>query len=83
MHEVLRSCKQNPSQIFNNNSSILKNPKSFQKPQNLGFKTWNAYKWRRIEAYKVKENLKKLEKSLGKRFGVRETVFGRWIGEDK
>ena len=45
MYEVLRSCKQNPSQNFNNNSSILKNPKIFQKPQNLGFREWNAWKW--------------------------------------
>ena len=84
MHEVLRSCKQNPSQNFNNNSSILKNLKIFQKPQNLGFKTWNACKWRKLEAYQVKENLKKLEKKTqGKRFGVREIVFGRWIGADR
>ena len=66
MHEVLRLCKQNPSQNFNNNSSILKNRKIFQKPQNLGFKTWNACKWRRIEAYQVKENLKKLENPKGR-----------------
>ena len=83
MYEVLRSCKQNPSQNFNNNSSILKNPKIFQNPQNLGFKTWNACKWRRLEAYQVKENLKKLEKSLGKRFGVREMVFRRGTGADR
>ena len=29
---------ENPSQNFKNNSSILKNPKIFQKPQNLSFK---------------------------------------------
>ena len=40
MCEILNSFKQNPSQNFNNNSPILKNPKIFQKPQNLGFKTW-------------------------------------------
>ena len=37
----------------------------------------------RIEAYQVKENLEKLEKSLGKRFGVREMVFGRGTGADR
>ena len=31
----------------------------------------------------MKENLKKLEKSLGKRFGVREKVFGRGTGVDR
>ena len=31
MHEILNSIKQNPSQNFNNNSSILKNPKKFSK----------------------------------------------------
>ena len=36
----------------------------------------------RLEAYQVKENLKKLEKSLGKRFGVREKVFGRGTSAD-
>ena len=77
MHEVLRSCKQNPSQNFNNNSSILKNPKIFQKPQNLGFKNMKMHVNERFEAYQVKKNLKKLEKSLGKTFGVRKIVFGR------
>ena len=66
MHEVLRSCKQDLSQNFNNNSSILKNPKIFQKPQILGFKTWNVCKWRRLEAYQVKKNLKKLENPKGR-----------------
>ena len=33
MHEILNSFKQ---QLI---------PKFFQKPQNLGFKTWNAWKW--------------------------------------
>ena len=31
----------------------------------------------------MKKNLKKLEKSLGKRFGLREMVFGRGTGVDK
>ena len=31
MNEILNSIKQNPSQNFNNNSSILKNPKKFSK----------------------------------------------------
>ena len=31
----------------------------------------------------MKENLKKLEKSLGKRFGVREMVFGKGTSVDR
>ena len=46
MYEVLSSFKHNPTQNCNNNSSILENPKIFQKPQNLGFKTWNAWRLR-------------------------------------
>ena len=56
MHEVfkIKSSKTNPK--F---QQFWKTPKFFQKPQNLGFKTWNVCKWRRLEAYQVKENLKK------------------------
>ena len=46
MYKVLNSLSENPSQNYKNNSSILKNPKIFQKPQNLSFKTWNAWKMR-------------------------------------
>ena len=31
----------------------------------------------------MKENVKKLEKSLGNRFGAREMVFGSGTGADK
>ena len=31
----------------------------------------------------MKKNLKKFEKSLGKRFGVREMVFGKGTGADR
>ena len=77
--KFLRSNLQKLTQNFNNISSILKNPKIFQKPQNLGFKTWNACKWMRWEAYQVKENLKKALESQGKRFGVNE----RGLGDEK
>ena len=46
MYEVLSSFKHNPTQNCNNNSSFLKNPQIFQKLQNLGFKTWNAWRMR-------------------------------------
>ena len=74
--KFLRPYLQKLTQNFNNISSILKNPKNFQKPQILGFKTWNACTWRRLEAYQVKENLKKAWESQGKRFGVSESGLG-------
>ena len=46
MYEILNLCKEKPIPNFNKNSSILKNPKIFQKPQNLGFKTWKCMKMR-------------------------------------
>ena len=57
-------------------SSILKNPKIFQKPQNLGFKTWNACKWEKRDIPSEEQTLKKLENHLGKRFGVKESDLG-------
>ena len=57
----IKSSKTNPK--FH---QFLKNPKNFQKPKILGFKTWNACKWRRLEAYQVKKNLKKLENPKGR-----------------
>ena len=58
MYEILNSFKQKPSQNFNKNSLILKSPKNFQKPQNLGFKTWNAWKWEKRSLPSEEKNLK-------------------------
>ena len=77
--KFLRSNLQKLTQNFNKISSILKNPKNYQKPQILGCKTWNACKWRRSEAYQVKKDLKKAWESQGKRFGVN----GRGLGDEK
>ena len=68
MYEILNSCKEKLIPNFNKNSSILKNSKIFQKPQNLGFKTWKCMK--------LKKNLEKAWKSLEMWFGVRESDFG-------
>ena len=76
MHEILNSFKQNPSQNFNKHSLILKNPKIFQNPQNLGFKNMKCMKNERIEAYQVKKLLKKLEETLRRRLGVRWECLG-------
>ena len=43
MYEVLNTFKWKPIPKFQWKPSILKNPKIFQKPQNLGFKSWNAW----------------------------------------
>ena len=65
--KFLKSNLQKLTQNFNNISPILKSPKIFQKPQILGFKTWNACKWRRSKAYQVKKYLKKkLENPKGR-----------------
>ena len=74
--EFLRSKLQKLTQDINNVSSILKNPKIFQKSQILGFKIWNACNWRRLETYQVNKNLKKAWESQGKRFGVSEKGLG-------
>ena len=72
MYEVVNS-----SLNFNNNSSILKNPKICQKPPKPRFQNMKCMKNERLEAYQEKKILKKFEKSQRKRFGVREIVFGK------
>ena len=66
MYEILNSFKQKPIPKFQ--QKLI----NFEKPQNLGFKTWNACKWEKINLPSEEDNLKKLEKHLGMRFGVRK-----------
>ena len=54
----------------------MKNPKIFQKPQNLGFKTWNACKWEIKNIPGEEKKLRKLKEHLELRFGVRKSVYG-------
>ena len=63
MHEVfkIKSSKTNPK--FQKYFINFEKPQNYQKPQILGFKTWNACKWRRSEAYQVKKDLKKVWES--------------------
>ena len=63
MHEIL-------------NSSILKYPKKFQKPQNLGLNAWNA--WRMREKEHIPNDLKKgkAENHVGWRFRGRRKCLG-------
>ena len=46
MHDHISSNTQSPTQKF---QEKLKNPKNFEKPQNLGLKCMNASKERRLE----------------------------------
>ena len=64
MDEILNSFKQKSIPKFQQTLINFEKHQNFQNPQNLGFKTWNACKWRRLEASQVKENLKKLEESM-------------------
>ena len=59
MHEVFKIKSSKTNLKFQQYFINFENPKIFQKPQNLGFKTLNACTWRRLGAYQVKENLKK------------------------
>ena len=43
MHEVLNTFKWKPIPKFQWKLINFENPKNFQKPQILGFKTWNAW----------------------------------------
>ena len=75
MYEVLNTLSENPTQNFNEISSILKNPKNFQKPQILGFKNMKCMNKKGLEAYQVKKNLKNLGKSLRTKIEVRLESF--------
>ena len=55
---------ENPSQNFNKNSSILKNPNKFSKTPKPRFQNMKCMNMKRLEAYQVKKNLKKLEETL-------------------
>ena len=54
MYEVLNTFKWNPTQNFNEISSILKNPKNFQKTPNLRFQNMKCMNEKGLEAYQVK-----------------------------
>ena len=69
MYEILNSFKQKPI------TKVQQKLINFEKPQNLGFKTWNACKWEKRNLPSEEKNLKKLEEHLGMTFGVREREF--------
>ena len=55
----------------------MKNPKIFQKPQNLGFKTWNAWRMRDKKLTKWRKSWKSLKKPWGTRLELDEIVWER------
>ena len=69
MYEILNSFKQ---QLI---------PKFFQKPQNLGFKTWNAWKWE-IRNLPSEEKLVKAWRNLKEEVWSEWERFGRRKHED-
>ena len=73
MHEILNSFKQKPIPKFQ--QKLI----NFEKPQNLGFKTWNACKREKRNLPSKEKNLKKLENHLER--GLEwEGVFREVIG---
>ena len=69
MYEILNSFKQKPI------TKVQQKLINFEKPQNLGFKTWNTCKWEKRNLPSEEKNLKELEEHLGMRFGVGEREF--------
>ena len=76
MYEILNLFKQQPIPKSQQKLINFENPKIFQKPQNLGFKTWDACKWEKIDIPSEEKTLRTLENHLGKRFGVRDNDLG-------
>ena len=74
----LNSIKQNLSQNFNKHLSILKNPKIFQNPQNLGLKHEMHEEWE-IRSLSSEETLEKAWRNLKEKIGSEMRVFGRGI----
>ena len=58
MHKILNSFKQQPIPKFQQKLNNFQKPHFFffQKPQILGFKTWNSWIWE-IRSLPVKKNL--------------------------
>ena len=67
-----------PSRNFNKNSTILKNSKSFQKPQNLGLNAW-IMREKEIVPSDLKQG--KAENHVGLKVLREKWVFGRWGDE--
>ena len=73
MLDHISSNSQSPIQKF---QEKLKNPKTFQKPQNLGLKCMNAWKGRRFEHLPSVLILIEAEEHMGRSFWVSEKSLG-------
>ena len=76
MHEILNSFNQKSIPKFQQKIINFSKLQNLSKPQNLGFKTWNACKWEKRDIPSEEKTLKTLEKHLDLRFGVRESDLG-------
>ena len=74
MYEILNSFKQKPIPKFQ--QKLI----NFEKPQNLGFKTWNACKWE-IRNLPSEEKLVKASRNLEEEVWSEWERFGRWKDE--
>ena len=65
MHDHISTISQNPTQKFHEK---LKNPKIFEKPQNLGLNAWNVWEREDLEVIPQERGLNKAETWLEWRF---------------
>ena len=81
MHEILNSFKQQPIPKFQQKLNNFQKPHFFfQKPQILGFKTWNAWKLE-IQNLPSEEKLVKAWRNLEEEVWSEWEKFGRWKDE--
>ena len=78
MYEILNSFTQKPILKFQQKLINFENPKIFQKPQNVGFKTWNACKWEKRDLPSEEKKLEKAWRTLGNEIWSERESFGRW-----
>ena len=81
MYEVLNTFKWKPILKFQWKLIYFEKPQNFSKTLKPRFQNMKCMNEKGLEAYQVKRNLKKLEESLRKRFGVkrREESWLRYI----
>ena len=78
MYVILNLFKQKPIPKFQQKLINFEKLQNFQKPQNLGFKTWNACKW---EIWNIPSEEKKTWESLKiawKKVWSERECFRRW-----
>ena len=76
MYEVLNTFKWKPNPKFQWNLINFEKPQKFSKTLDPRFQNMKCINEKGLEAYQVKKNLKKLEETLRKKFGVSERGLG-------